>query len=179
MPAAPHVLDLQLTLRDVDRPVLRTLRVSSGATLPRAQRLICVCFGWNGGRAYAFEAAHLRYAAGGGRGGALGGGDVRLRQLLPDAGAELEFEYGDSAPWFVHARVGKIFAPSDAIATPRCLGAEGIAPPLDAGGAEVWNEREHDATVDLIPELALARDGSSTRIPIRLDAINAELTRLR
>ncbi|MEP7347182.1 MAG: hypothetical protein ABI877_18065, partial [Gemmatimonadaceae bacterium] len=141
MPAAPHVLDLLLTLRDVDHPVRRILRVSSGATLARAQRLICVCFGWNGGRSYAFEAAHLRYAARG-RGGDPG--DIRLRQLLPDAGAELEFEYGDSSSWYVHARVEKIFPPSDAIATPRCLEADGIAPPLDAGGAHVWNERAHD-----------------------------------
>lgn len=176
MPAAPHVLDLELTLRDVDHPVRRTLRVSSGATLARAQRLICICFGWSGGRRYAFEAAHLRYEA---RGRGDGEHDVRLRQLLPDAGAELEFEYGDSAPWYVHARVGKIFAPSDAIATPRCLEAEGIAPPLDAGGAAVWNEREHETADDLLHEFAFARAVGPTRVTIRLDAINAELTQLR
>ena len=176
MPAAPHVLDLQLTLRDVDHSVRRILRVSSGATLARAQRLICVCFGWNGGRAYAFEAAHLRYAARG-RGG--NPGDVRLRQLLPDAGAELEFEYGYASVWYVHARVGKVFAPSDRIATPRCLEAEGIAPPLDAGGAAAWNERHNESTDELVHELAAGSDAGSARVTIRLDAINAELAQLR
>ena len=177
MPAAPHVLDLQLTLRDVDRPVWRTHRVSSGATLTRAQ-LICVCFGWNGGRPWAFEAAHLRYSARGRR-REPNGSDVRLRQLLPDAGAELEFEYGDAAPWFVGVRVGKVFAPAPAIATPRCLDAEGVAPPLGAGGAEVWNEREQDPVADAIHESAFVRNASPARVPIRLDAINAELAQLR
>ena len=178
MPAAPHVLDLQLTLRDVDRPIWRTLRVSSGATLARAQRLICVCFGWNGGRPWAFEAAHLRYAVSG-RERDPSRGEVRLRQLLPDAGAELEFEYGDPAPWYVGVRVGKILAPSAVIATPRCLDAEGVAPPLGAGGAEVWNERERVATDDLIPEVAFGCDASPPRVTIHLDAINAALAHLR
>ena len=108
MPAAPRIMDLLLTLRDVDYPVRRTLRVSSGATLARAQRLICICFGWSGGRSYAFEASHLRYTA---RGRAGDTDDVRLRQLLPDAGAELEFEYGDDGVWYVQMRVEKVFAP--------------------------------------------------------------------
>jgi hypothetical protein len=176
MPAAPPVLDLRLTLRDVNRPVWRTLRVSSGATLSRVQRLICVCFGWPGGRSHAFEARHLRYASQG-RGADLV--DVRLRQVLHDAGSELEFEYGERFPWYVQALVEKVFAPSDAIVTPRCVGAEGVAPPLNAGGAESWNEREYDGLEDAIHGVVLTPERGATRVAIRVDAINAELVRLR
>lgn len=176
MPAFPQILDLQLTLRDVDQPVRRTLRVSSGATLARAQRLICTCFGWNGGRSYAFEAGPLRYSAKGRNGDA---DEVRLRQLLPDAGAELEFEYGDTSVWYVNVRVAKTFAPSDAIPTPRCLDAEGIAPPLDAGGAAVWNERGHESADEPPYELAGASRNARTHVPVGVDAINAELALLR
>jgi hypothetical protein len=59
------------------------------------------------------------------------------------------------------------------------LDAEGIAPPLDAGGAAVWNEREHDTADDLLHEFAVARAIGPARVTIRLDAINAELARLR
>jgi len=176
MPAAPHILDLHLTLRDVDQPVRRTLRVSSGATLARAQRLICTCFGWNGGRFYTFEAGPLRYSAKGRNGDA---GELRLRQLLPDAGAELEFEYGDASVWYVHVRVAKIFAPSDAIPTPRCLDADGIAPPLNAGGAAAWNERAQESADDLPFELAGASRRARVQVPVGVDAINAELALLR
>ena len=61
MASTPPIFDLYLTLPDVDPPVWRMLRVSSGATLSRAQRLICVCFGWAGGRPYAFHAAGVAF----------------------------------------------------------------------------------------------------------------------
>lgn len=172
MPSAPRILDLALTLGDVEPPVWRVLRVSAGATLARAQRLICVCFGWPGGRRYAFEGDGFRHE-GAGRAAELTG--VRLRQLLPDVGAEMEFEYGDAAAWIVHARVARVLPPDDgSIVTPRCVAGEGASPPIDAGGALVWNERAHadDGEGD-------ASGSVRPRVRVPLDLINAELDRVR
>lgn len=166
MSAVPRIFDLRLTLCDVDTPVWRLLRVSSGATLPRAQRLICVCFGWPGGKPYTFTTDGLQYPSDGKTDQRT---DVRLRQLLPDIGSELEFDYGNGASWTVEARVERILPDSDTLVTPCCLDGGGESPPLGAGGAFAWNDRA--------PAAAGERRPATVGFP--RDAINAELERLR
>ncbi|MBV6522508.1 MAG: hypothetical protein MNPFHGCM_02656 [Gemmatimonadaceae bacterium] len=180
MPAAPDVLDLLLTLGDVDPSVWRLVRVSSGATLARAQRVFCTCFGWSWGRPYAFEALHLRYP-GRGREVEEEANAVRLRQLLPDVGSAIEFAYGGARGWDVRVLVVRRFPASAGLVTPRCLEAEGIAPPLDAGGAIAWNERLQEAIEDPSYDFAtrMADSGRATRPGAPLAAINAELAVLR
>jgi len=151
--AAPRILDLLLTLTDGEPepapPVWRRVRISAGATLARAQRVFCVSMGWRGGRPYAFAIGPLRYES-----EATGDDDlvgVRLRQLLPDAGTSLDFEYGDSRRRAVHVQVERLLPPSGDIATPRCLGGEG----------------------------ATTLEGPASRLGFSAAAVNAELERLR
>jgi hypothetical protein len=146
--AAPRILDLVLTLDDAPGSVWRRVRISAGATLARAQRVFCVSMGWKGGRPYAFSAGHLRYeSAASGHDDVV---DVRLRQLLPDSGTALDFEYGDLHRRLT-VRVERVLPPDGDIVTPRCLGGEGAA----------------------------TLEGPPTRLGFSVDVVNAELERLR
>lgn len=167
----PPVFELLLRLADVSTDVWRRVRISSGATLARAQRVFCVSFGWPGGRPHAFSAGPLRYESAGIDDPLV---DLRLRQLLPDAGTSLEFEYGAGEPWRVLVRVERMLPAGDALATPRCVAGEGESPPLESGGANLWNERR---------ALEAGEDCSDgvrrPPIGVNLDLLNAELERLR
>ncbi len=175
MASAPPIFDLLLTLPDVESPVWRMLRVSSGATLARAQRLICVCFGWAGGRPFSFHASGVQFESAR-RNGELS--EIRLRQLLPDLGSELEFEYGEKSTWLVHARVARVHARDGVMQWPVCVGGEGIAPPLNAGGAFAWNERA-EAGVDDGASDGATPSARAITVKVPLDLINAELDLLR
>ena len=162
----PPLLDLRLTL--VDAPsVWRCVRMSSGATLARAQRVFCVLFGWPGGRPHAFSAGTLHLASGGVEERALT--DTRLRHVIPDVGAELEFEYGEP-PFQVHVVVERLLPPNDGVTAPTCLGGAGEAPHIDSGGAWAWEE-PHE--VEEVPAYR-----GSLSISVNVHAINAELERL-
>jgi hypothetical protein len=145
--SAPRIHELAVTLSDVEPVVWRRLRVSSGATLSRVARVIAISLGWPPGRPYAVHVAGLGYASrppgAERRGEASGNGTVeepRLRQLLPDAGAELEFEYGAEPPWHLMVRLERLLPPNEEVRTPWCESGAGAAPPIDAGGPWAWEE---------------------------------------
>ena len=167
----PPVFELLLRLADVSTDVWRRVRISSGATLARAQRVFCVCFGWPGGRPYVFSTGPLHYESAGSDDPLV---ELRLRQLLPDAGTSLEFEYGAGEMWRVLVRVERMLPASDSRATPRCVAGEGESPPLESGGATLWNERraleEGDDSLD---------EARRQPVGVNLDLLNAELERLR
>jgi hypothetical protein len=128
--------------------VWRRLRVSSGATLSRVARVIAISMGWPPTRPYAVHVAGLAYARrspGSDRRGQPGENgtseEPRLRQLLPDAGAELEFEYGSDPPWHLMVHLERLLPPNVELRTPWCEAGAGAAPPMDAGGPWAWEER--------------------------------------
>jgi hypothetical protein len=141
--------------------------MSSGATLARAQRVFCVCFGWPGGRPHAFSAGTWNVASGGAE--ARGLTETRLRHVIPDVGTELEFDYGEP-PFQVRVVVERLLPPMDLVVAPTCLGGAGEAPHIDSGDAWAWEESHAS---DDIPAW---RESSS--IAVNVDAINAELLRL-
>jgi hypothetical protein len=182
-------------LSDVEPVVWRRLRVSSGATLPRAARVLAVAMGWPIGRPSAFATSGLRYEVTGPRGdgrasshavGTAEGDDVRLRQLLPDSGAEVEFEYGDDhAAWHLVVRLERVLPPDDELRTPLCLDGAGAAPPVDVGGPWAYEEwRGGDVSRrsgnGWDTELGASPPPQRAIQPrFNADVVNAELERLR
>ena len=148
----------------------RRVRMSSGATLARAQRVFCVLFGWPGGRPHAFSAGGLHVASGGAEDRPLT--DTRLRHVIPDVGSELEFDYGEP-PFQVLVVVERLLPPMEEVIAPVCLGGAGEAPHVDSGHGWAW-EGSHE--VDDGDEIPAYRTTPS--IPVNVDAINAELLRL-
>jgi pRiA4b ORF-3-like protein len=182
--SAPRVYDVTLRLSDVEPVVWRRLRISSGATLARAARVFAVAMGWSPGRPYAFTVGPLRYEGRQANGARDDVVPARLRQVLPDAGTELEFEYGNGHAWHLVVRLERLLPPNDDLRTPYCLDGAGGTPPVDVGGPwayEEWRagsagESGNHAAVDP-PEEPDGRRAIAVRF--NPDVVNAELERLR
>ena len=157
--------------------------MSSGATLARAARVLAVAMGWAAGRPYAFTAGPLRYEGQGVRGkGQAKAPGVRLRQLLPDAGSELEFEYGNGHAWHLLVRLDRLLPPNDELRTPVCVDGSGGTPPLDVGGPWAYEEWRSGSTMDSgahdITELGGGTAAHHPTVRFNPEAVNAELERL-
>jgi hypothetical protein len=173
------VFELHVQLSDVEPAVWRRIRMSSGAPLVRAARVFAVAMGWTPGRPYAFTAGPLRY-----EGRQVGGTwedvvDVRLRQLLPDTGAELEFEYGNGHVWHLLVRLDRVLPPNAARRPPLCVAGSGSAPPVDMEGPWAYEEwRRTEGFAELTDKNVTS--GHRTVIPrFNADVVNAELERLK
>lgn len=90
---------------------------------------------------------------------------VRLRQLLPDAGAELEFEYGRGHQWHLVLRVERLLPPTEEMRTPLVLAGAGTSPPMDVGGPWGYEEWRGEA------------EGGKVRFDVAV--VNARLALLR
>jgi hypothetical protein len=126
------VYDIVAELLDVTA-CERTIRVSSGATLGRFNHVLCTAFGWPSDGPYVFTASHLRFE--GRWTPAAPQGDVRemrLRQLLPDVGARLDWQYGPGGRRQVALRLARVHLPDELLVTPTCLAARGLPPSLEA-----------------------------------------------
>ncbi|HEX7122112.1 MAG TPA: plasmid pRiA4b ORF-3 family protein [Gemmatimonadaceae bacterium] len=182
--STPRIYELLVTLSDVEPPVWRRLRVSSGATLSRLARIIAVSMSWPS-RAFAVHVGGLKYEGSktpsDGRDEAS---EVRLRQLLPDAGAELELDYGNGHPWHLVVRLERLLPPSEEVRTPLCLDGAGAAPPMDVGGP--WGYEEWRGSPSAAPgrpgwddELGAHRESRPVSPRFNTAVVNAELERLR
>jgi hypothetical protein len=139
--------------------------------------------GWSPGRPYAFTVGPLRY-----EGRQVGGVwedviDVRLRQVLPDAGSELEFEYGSGHAWHLPVRLDRLLPPNDEQRTPVCVDGGGAAPPVDVGGPWAYEEWRQGAS-DRGPHAEINEvDGGTAHwhLTVRFnpDVVNAELERMK
>ena len=184
--SAPRIYELILTLSDIEPPVWRRLRVSSGATLARAARIFAIAMGWNPGRPFAFTTGVLRFEGEGHRGNGRGvreaspagddPQDTRLRQVLPDAGSQLEFEYGEGHPWHLVVLLDRLLPPNDEVRTPYCVEGSGGAPPLHVGGPWGYEEWRAERPSDSGSHTAV----DPPRVPLRFDpgVVNAELEEL-
>lgn len=182
--SAPRIYELTIRLSDVEPAVWRRLRVSSGVTLGRAARLFAVAMGWSAGRPYEFTVGSLRY-----EGRHVGGVwedvvDVRLRQVLPDAGAELEFEYGSGHAWHLVVRLDRLLPPNEDARVPVCVDGGGQTPPVDVGGPWAYEEWRSESSFTSgahaeIAEMDWANDRRRPAVRFNPDVVNAELERLK
>ena len=153
--------------------------MSSGAPLVRAARVFAVAMGWTPGRPYAFSAGPLRY-----EGKHVGGVwedvvDVRLRQLLPDTGAELEFEYGNAHAWHLLVRLDRVLPPNDEHRLPECIDGLGAAPPVDVGGPWAYEEWRRAQGFAEANDADTSGSHRTVTPPFNVDVVNAELERLK
>jgi len=182
--SAPRVYEVTVRLSDVEPVVWRRLRISSGATLARTARVFAVAMGWSPGRPYAFTVGVLRYEGRPANGERDDIVTTRLRQVLPDAGSELEFEYGNGHAWHLVVRLERLLPPNDDLRTPVCLDGGGGTPPVDVGGPWAYEEwREGSPGVSGNHAAVAPRDEPDGQrvIAVRFnpDVVNAELERLR
>ena len=167
------------------------MRISSGATLARTARIFAIVMGWNPSRPFAFTSGSLRYEGErhradvrNGRADAANGAgphETRLRQVLPDAGAEMEFEYGVAHDWHLAVVLDRLLPPNEEMRIPYCVDGAGGAPPLDVGGPWAYEEwragRPESGGYRAIADGDAAAE-KPVSVPFSCDVVNAELARI-
>ena len=141
---------LHVALLDVEPEVWRRLLVPADTPLRRLHRILQLGMGWGGDEAWAFEAGDLRYGEPDPEmpGDLLDARGVRLRQLLPDVGSEILYEYDFGDAWLHRVRLERIAPADPALTLPLCVGGARACPPVGCGGAYGYEELVTSGTLE-------------------------------
>ena len=136
------IFELNVSLRDVQPPIWRRLRVSADTPLTRLHRVLQLTMGWEELHDYCFEVGDARYGVPDPElpGDMLDARGVRLRQIVPDVGMSCVYEY-DFGDWWLHdLRLEKIL-PADRVSElPLCIEGARACPPEGCGGTAGYEE---------------------------------------
>jgi len=137
MQSPRQILQLKVSVADLDPPVWRRVLVPGGYTLDRVSRVIQQAFGWHGYHLHSFEIDGDQY----GEPDPLGElelrdeMDVRL-DAVAAKGARFTYVY-DFGDWWEHEIVVEDVFPADLDERyPVCLAGERAGPIEDTGGAD-------------------------------------------
>lgn len=138
-----RVIELKVTLEDIEPAVTRTMLVPAGIRLDRLHLTLQAAMGWTNSHLYIF-------AAGGATWGLpdpdFGGDDLpanktTLAEMIEDTGArtiDYLYDFGDS--WDHKIRIGKISDPVPGDLYPRLTEITGRCPPEDVGGVPGYED---------------------------------------
>jgi hypothetical protein len=179
----PTIYELHVSLLDIEPLIWRRLLVSADARLVRISRVIQTAMGWSGAHPWSFEVEGAFYDAPDLE-APLGPNDarlVRLRQLLPDVGRTIVYEYDFGDSWRHLVRLDQIRPPDPLTRLPFCTDGARACPPEDIGGPFGYAEllvalRERDDPVQA--ELLASVGGSFDAESLDLVAVNAALAKL-
>ena len=129
-PARPvAAVELTVSLRDVDPPVWRRIRVPETTTLLRLHGLLQAAMGWDDAHLHLFEVDGVLYGDVEDFSGELGDERRTTVGSLPEGGViRYEYDFGDG--WEHTVTVGA----RGRAAAPACLDGAGACPPEDVGG---------------------------------------------
>lgn len=133
--AEPAAFDLEVTLRDIQPPIWRRLRVASSLTLRELHHVLQIAFGWNDSHLHEFEIGARRFGMPDPQEdigeSPLDEREVRLAALL-EKGARFEYTYDFGDGWR-HLIVVEDVAGQGAVKA-ECLDGARSGPPDDCGG---------------------------------------------
>lgn len=135
--AAPRYLTLRVTLRDIDPPIWRRIRVPDGFTLHQLHRVLQMVFGWLDYHLYDFRVGERRFEAPDPEAEGEDATAVPLRALGLGAGARMTYVYDFGDGWTHQIEVEGVspgVPGEEGPALPELLGGARAAPPEDAGG---------------------------------------------
>lgn len=130
------VLQLKITLRDIDPPVWRRVQVPGDMKLHRLHDLLQLLFNWEDYHLHEFVLGKLRYGVPDpdAERGLRDEYNVPVQRLVARVGAEFEYVYDFGDEWRHHVLLEGILLPESGAFYPRCIGGERNGPPEDAGG---------------------------------------------
>lgn len=130
------VYQLKITLRSVKPPVWRRIVVRSDADLAELAAILEAAMGWLGGHLHAFESADARYAMPDPEwpDDDLDERAFQLRDVLPDMGSKLRWDYDFGDGWEHDVAVEGIGPQRSDFDGPICLAGSMACPPEDCGG---------------------------------------------
>lgn len=155
MSAASSVVQLSVTLDDVEPPVTRMLVVPLNIRLDRLHIVLQEAMGWTNSHLWEFRIRDIGYGLPDPEYGYDNPIDARkatLKSALEDTGARkftYLYDFGDG--WEHSIKVGKIMAAIPGVTFPMIVDAKGSCPPEDCGGPwgyaemlEAYNDPEHE-----------------------------------
>ena len=133
---ADTVHQLKITLTSVKPPVWRQIQVHSDTDLAELAAILEAAMGWLGGHLHAFESTDARYSQPDPEwpDDDLDERKYRLRDVLPDVGSRLRWDYDFGDGWEHDVVVEEIGPRRSDVGSPICLAGSMACPPEDCGG---------------------------------------------
>jgi hypothetical protein len=150
---ADQILQLKVTLAEVEPPVWRRQLVPAHMTLAKLHDALQAAMGWTNSHLHCFEIARRRIGMVGIEEDSPELEDerrVRVASVLPKKGAKLlnRYDYGDD--WEHVIEVEGVTGPDRRLGYPLCIAGARACPPEDCGGAGGYE--------DLLTALAKPKD---------------------
>jgi len=174
---------IRVTLLDSEPLIWRRVRLSGDTSLEELHHVIQVVMDWENYHMHQFIADDRRY----------GLDDdfmpdpesertARLREVIPDPGARLLYEYDFGDGWEHDVLVEEISPPEEGVRYPVCVAGEYAAPPEDCGGIpgyymmlEAIEDEENPDHEEMLEWVG----GDFDPVTLDLDGINHGLEALR
>jgi hypothetical protein len=133
---ADTVHQLKITLRSVKPPVWRRIVVRSDKTLGELAPILEAAMGWLGGHLHVFDVDGTWYGTPDPDWGRddLDERKFRVRDVLPEVGSKLRWDYDFGDGWEHNVVVEEIIAAEPGVEYPICLAGRRACPPEDCGG---------------------------------------------
>ena len=158
--ANTQIYQLKITLRDINPPIWRRIKVKGDITISKLHEYIQVFMGWENYHMHEFRVKGKRYGMPDPQLGEMFDDKIyndkkfKLCQLVSEDDVfEYEYDFGDS--WRHEIKVEKILAAEKGVSCPICLAGERACPPEDCGGPwgyeqllEILKDPEHEEYED-------------------------------
>jgi len=140
---ADQILQLKVTLAEVEPPVWRRLLVPTDMTLAKLHEALQDAMGWTNSHLHCFEIAGRRIGMVGVEEDSPELEDerrVRVTSVLPRKGARLVYRYDYGDDWEHVVEVEDVTSPDRRLSYPVCIAGARACPPEDCGGAFGYEE---------------------------------------
>ncbi len=142
-PKADQIVQLKVTLAEVEPPVWRRLLVPADMTLAKLHDALQAAMGWTNSHLHCFEIAGRRIGMVGVEEDSPELEDerrVRVASVLAKKGAKLLYRYDYGDDWEHVVEVEDVTAPDRRLSFPLCIAGARACPPEDCGGAGGYEE---------------------------------------
>lgn len=155
-----EILQLRVTLRDVEPPVYRVIQVQASSTFHGLHLALQHAFGWKNYHLYEFQVGRQRVAAPdpdrSERPAPLDPRKTRLAELLLPRTRRIAYVYDFGDEWIHDIDVEKRLPRDPAARYPVCIGGARACPPEDSGGPHgyddflvAWGDPKHEDHEDM------------------------------
>jgi len=137
----PPLYVIKITLDGANPPVSRLVKIRSDIPLDVLHKVIQKAMGWQDCHLHQFIVGKTRYSLPTDYGmEKMDEREFSLREIAPNKGAKLKYEYDFGDSWIHIIQVQQVIADKSGFSHPECLGGENACPPEDIGG--VWGYAE-------------------------------------
>lgn len=129
-----RILELRITLRDIEPEVWRQVLVPDDFSLDEFHRVLQESFGWMDYHLYSFRLDGVEYEAPDEEAEGRDATQTTLASLALQAESALEYTYDFGDDWVHDIRLVAVHPRNPDVSYPRCVDGGRAGPPEDAGG---------------------------------------------